>query len=288
MMDNRAETQASSQEGLTPIGQAPVVGEEPPVSGHILLAEDYPVNQRAAKTMLEKIGYRVDVVPNGREAVEAISRVPYTAVLMDVQMPEMDGYEATKEIRRLEEGSGRRTPIIAMTANAMQGDRERALAEGMDDYLSKPVRREELRKTLMRWTNQQVDEPDASISKESYGNSALLGGEAEPAHNQEMIERLRELDDPELTGIFVEDVPLQLANLRNAVERGDAGSVEGIAHTLRGGSGYIGATRMKHLCSQLEEAGASGELLHANELIDSLEAEFQRVRSALEYLQRPT
>jgi CheY-like chemotaxis protein len=118
---------------------------------HVLLAEDNAANRDVTTMMLEKLGYRVDVAKDGVEAVEALSRSSsYAAVLMDVQMPEMDGYAATKEIRG-DEGGGRHIPIIAMTGNAMQGDREKALEAGMDDYVSKPVRLDELGKVLRRW-----------------------------------------------------------------------------------------------------------------------------------------
>jgi CheY-like chemotaxis protein len=119
----------------------------------LLLVEDNPANQKLALTQLEKLGYVADAVMNGREAVDAVARgdTDYALILMDVQMPEMDGFAATKAIRRVEMTTGKHIPIVAMTANAMQGDREACLAVGMDDYISKPVNREKLREALERW-----------------------------------------------------------------------------------------------------------------------------------------
>jgi signal transduction histidine kinase/CheY-like chemotaxis protein len=282
MLGAPAETQvAPSREGLSPAPHATPAAEVRASRGHVLLAEDYPVNQMVAIRMLERSGYRVDAVNNGREAVEALSRAPYVAILMDVQMPEMDGYEATAEIRRREE-SGRHTPIIAMTADAMQGDRERALAAGMDDYIAKPVQREELDTMLERWIPEQ--EPS---TQRSDGDARASAGT--PALVLSVLESRRGPQDggepdklARIVGLFIDDVPLRLGELRQAVESGEAQKVEETAHMLKGGSGYMGATHMAEICAMIQGLGTSGELSRAPELLDALEAEFERIRPALE------
>nr|MDQ3317199.1 response regulator [Actinomycetota bacterium] len=263
---------------------------------HLLLAEDNPVNQKVAARMLEKLGYRVDVAQNGLEALEALARNRYAAVLMDVQMPEMDGYEATAEIRRREHeaalagrGKSLNTPIIAMTANAMQGDREKALTAGMDDYLAKPVHQEELAEVLDRWAAQRPAEAgeaatggvlatEDSAEREANGDDRPL--------DPKVLAGLRELGDAELLSelaeMFLDDASSRLAALRGVIEDGDAHAVERAAHTLKGSSGNMGATGMAAICAELEEAGASGDLARAPGLLERLEEEFGRVRPALE------
>ena len=244
----------------------------------LLVAEDNAVNQKVAVRMLESLSYRADVAANGLEAVEAISRVPYHAVLMDVQMPEMDGYEATAAIRK-REGAARHTPIIAMTANAMRGDREKALEAGMDDYAPKPVKSEELAAVLGRWVPQ-----DGTLSAASTGDGSFVRdeGPVDPA----VVENLRELGGSEmlseLTEMFLDDVSSRFPALREALEEGDASSVEQIAHALIGSSGNMGARRMAAICTELQYVGASGDLSRVPELLERLEAEFGRVRPALE------
>jgi CheY-like chemotaxis protein/HPt (histidine-containing phosphotransfer) domain-containing protein len=278
------EGQAASQEHEPPIVTRHSLKEAEARSGerfsraHVLVAEDNAVNQKVAVRMLEKLGYRADVAADGLEALEALSRIAYAAVLMDVQMPEMDGYEATKEIRE-REGAARHTPIIAMTANALEGDRDKVLEAGMDDYIPKPVKPEEMEAVLQRWIpEQEFLEPPAPET-----------GSAEATLDARALAGLRELQQEgepnfveELVQLFLKDVPPQLAILREVVEGDDADSVERIAHTLKGSSGNMGAKRMAEICAQLQEAGASGDLARAPELLRRLEEEFGRVRPALE------
>ncbi|QIN81618.1 PAS domain S-box protein [Rubrobacter tropicus] len=256
----------------------------------LLLAEDNPVNQKVAVRMLENIGYRVDVARNGCEAVEAISHADpeasYAAVLMDVQMPEMDGYEATATIRRREReaGDGRRVPILAMTANAMVGDREKAIEAGMDDYLSKPVGAEELAAVLARWVVE--DTPEAT----SGAASGAGDPEGSPASEQtpldpDVLKVLHELGDPEffseLIEMFLENASEHLRDLKRAAGKGEDSAVELAAHALKGSAANMGARRMSQLASRLQAAGATGDRDAVPGLIDRLEEELGHVVPAL-------
>ena len=258
-----------------------VLGEKR-TGARLLLAEDNSINQAVAARSLEKLGYQVDVAGNGREALEALARGRYAAVLMDVQMPEVDGYQATAEIRRREGAGAPHTPVIAMTANALAGDREKALAAGMDDYLPKPVRQEELAEVLRRWVPQETPRSDAP---EAPPSRAAANG-SDRALDPEVLAGLRELGDAELLAelaeMFLDDASSRLADLREALKESDTRTLERAAHTLKGSSGNMGATRMSAICAELHDIGVSGNLAGAPELLERLEEEFGRVRPALE------
>jgi PAS domain S-box-containing protein len=248
----------------------------------ILVAEDNIVNQKVAVCQLEKLGYRADVVANGLEAVEAVSRVSYALVLMDCQMPEMDGLEATGMIRKREgEQASRRLPIIAMTANAMQGDREKCLDAGMDDYLAKPVKREHLEATLARWIPGQStpDEQQEPVSSEKQ----------KPVHecvDSAVLADLRRLDSScgllsTLITHFLEDVPTRLAGLQDALQKGDAEALARVAHELNGASGNLGVRKMRQLCVELQALGKAKDLTKAGALLAQLVSEFELVYQRL-------
>lgn len=252
---------------------------------HLLVAEDNPVNQKVALRMLERLGYSVDVADDGKKALEALEGVPYDAVLMDVQMPEMDGYEATAELRRREADGERHTPVIAMTANALQGDREDALAAGMDDYISKPVKAEDLEAILARWVSRS-DEETEEENPAAQENGAV--DPSLPVVDYGVIDELRQLQldgEPdllaELVEVFVEDASARLKTLREALNQADADGVAKIAHTLKGSAGNLGASRMAHLAAQLEERGRSGNLDGAEDLLGELDSEFEKANAEL-------
>jgi PAS domain S-box-containing protein len=259
-------------------------GERP----RVLVAEDNAVNRLLAVRMLEKSGYRVDVVQSGREAVDAAARTRYAAVLMDCQMPELDGYAATAEIRR-REGSLRRTPIIAMTASSMEGDREACLAAGMDDYLSKPMRSGDLASTLARWMSPGPDDRSSEPSPNVNGATATSGNGGSATVDLSVLEALRSEFDragnealvQELVELFVAQAPERLSALQEAIARDDAGATKAAAHALKGGSASLGAVRMSALCAELEQLAAEANLESAAGPLEELEEAFEVTRDAL-------
>ncbi|HTD51200.1 MAG TPA: response regulator [Acidimicrobiia bacterium] len=245
----------------------------------VLLVEDNNMNQLVATRMLAKLGYRADVANNGCEALTAIAAVNYAAVLMDCQMPEMDGYEATRQLRRLEHGTGRHLPVIAMTAAAMQGDREACLDAGMDDYITKPVRPDNIAETLERWIP-----PEAALP----GVRAGAGGtETSSAVDPQRFAILRDLDggDGQLLAAiiagYLDESAALLATLREAVAEGDPQSVERAAHTLKGASANIGAVHLTETCTKLEALGRAGALGTARELVEDAATQFDDVCACL-------
>jgi two-component system sensor histidine kinase/response regulator len=250
----------------------------PPVAARVLVAEDNEVNQKVAVRILEKLGYRVEVADDGREAVEACGRTRYDAVLMDGQMPGMDGYEATRRIRE-REGAGERLPIIAMTASAMKGDRERCLEAGMDDYVSKPVTPESLEAALRRW----VGAPAAPAEKAAVASPA-----AGDLLDEAIVGSLMSVDDDgtlmdEVVATFLKIAPVRLAAIRKA-SKGNAAQLERAAHSFFGSCGNLGCRRMADLCARLEVLGRSGSTEGAPGLARNLEEEFEAVRPHLEAL----
>ena len=254
----------------------PVTKGTPMVSNKlILLAEDNIVNQKVAVRQLQKLGYRADAVANGREAVEALGRIAYDLVLMDCQMPEMDGYAATAEIRR-REGAAKHTPVVAMTANALEGDREKCLAAGMDDYVSKPVRPEELAAVLERL-----------LADEAAG-AATHDVTVEEVSPPVDVERMRQMmgDDPEevadILGVYLEQMSASLDRLVTAVETGDAAEVEMIAHNCVGVSATCGMSAVVAPLRELERMGRENRLAGAGRVGAQVGREYERVRLFLQ------
>jgi PAS domain S-box-containing protein len=232
----------------------------------LLVAEDNAVNSQLALALLRKLGYHAEVVDNGRKVLDALERQTYDVVLMDVQMPELDGLEATREIRDRYGSDGPR--IIAMTANAMEGDRDECLAAGMDDYLSKPIRSDELSRALAR--------SRPAPSREAVDGAALDALAASLGGGEEGREVVAELVDT-----FLEDAPLQMAALRGAVERGDAEEAQRAAHTLKSNAATFGARAFSELWRRLESLGRDGRLDAAAELVGLTDEEWERVSEAL-------
>jgi len=250
--------------------------ERPATSGpslHILLAEDNAVNQKVALRLLEQLGYTADVATNGFEAIEALERRRYDVVLMDVQMPELDGLDASRRI--CERWPDTRPRIVAMTANALPEDREACFAAGMDDYVAKPIRRDVLAEALKRV---RPLGPDSA----PHGASALGGVDGVA------LESLRELggDDflSEVIDTFLADAPALVATLHRGLEEADAAEVRRAAHTLKSNGAILGATEFAELCRTLEQQAKDGRLEEARGLVARIEDARASLERALETL----
>ena len=265
-------------------------GETDWASLRILLAEDNPVNQQVVVATIAQLGCQVEVVNNGREALEAIAQQNYDIVLMDCQMPELDGYEATRNIRERERaGGGTRVPIIALTANAMQGDRDKCLAAGMDDYLPKPFRQKQVYAVLKRHsgrpegaagesvpeTEQEAASPPEAAERAVIDSSAL-----------EEIRLLQREGAPDLVEkvvtIYLTDAPGIIARLDAAVQARDALEIRQAAHKLKSSSASVGALYLASLLAEAELRGREDRQEDIGELTAQIGDEYEAVKKALE------
>jgi CheY-like chemotaxis protein len=264
----------------------------------ILLAEDSLYNQKLAVALLERKGHHVTVANNGAEAAGLARSQPFDLVLMDVQMPEMDGLDATRAIREREAGSHRRLPIVAMTAQAMRGDRERCLEAGMDDYLTKPVRSAELYDTIARVVGAaRLDRPPEVLLKPaehsdrlpSAEERALCASAGEPAPTPRMFvldEALKSVDGDmglliEIARIFLLESPRLLEEIEGAVARSDAPLLRRSANTIKGGLRMFGASAAYALACRLEGMGIEADLDAAEEALVNLKRIFAVLESEL-------
>jgi len=229
------------------------------------------MNQKLAVTLLKKAGYSVDAVENGRKAIEALKGTVYDLILMDVQMPEMNGFEATNGIRQMEDEK-KHTPIIAMTAHAMKGDKERCLQAGMDDYVSKPIEPRELFRTIDKWT--KLDEDKDILPRQTTPKQVNRLKDA-PINLEGALDRFGGDKQffKKMLAEFLDYVPKQLKTLNDAARKADAEVVGREAHSLKGLAGQLGAERMAALALEIELSGEMGNLVGAEQSIVKLRNE---------------
>jgi len=274
-MCRRGRCKGDDLPGPRPAEEAPL-RDEPlePLGLYVLLAEDNWVNRKVALRMLERWRCRVHAVTNGREAVDALEHSTFDAVLMDVEMPEMDGLEATAEIRRRERGGRRRVPIIAMTAHSMESDRERCLDAGMDDYASKPIRPRDLHAALQRGLSRSEPQP-----------LQVLGEAAEAqVFRYEQLQSYSEGDgafEAELIGEFLANAAKFVAALESSSPKTTTKNRVQIAHTLRGMALNLGADALGRAAGELQRRLGSPDPARARAALAGVRTELERVEAVL-------
>ena len=265
------------------------------VSLNILVADDHIVNQELTSLLVNKLGHQVFVVSNGKEAYQALQRKAFALVLMDCQMPEMDGYAATRAIREWE-GRKQHIPIIALTANAMSGDREKCLAAGMDDYLTKPIQPEKLRDVFLRWVPQPKENEMTPLNIESPSNpqtsipetnhEEVVSSENKTIDSEKMAE-LRALGGNDfmvkIITQFVQDVAKCVIQLQNAIETENRDELAKTAHGLKGICRNIGVQKLAEIACAMEQKGQHDSFDKLGDQFATLEQELVRVQKALEH-----
>ena len=246
-----------------------------------------PLNQKVAVHMLQRLGYGADIVNNGLEALESLRRQDYDLVFMDIQMPEMDGLQATRHICK-EWLPPKRPWIVAMTANAMQGDREECLNAGMNDYVSKPVRIEALTQIFHNYKNLQHSSDQDSDSTAVF-NREKSDMNKLPVIDTQILQELKDMagDDAsemiaEVIDSYFEDAPPKLQEIYHAIDKQDPEELRNSAHALKSLSVTIGAVLLAQVSSKLEAIGRSGTTSNASTLLETLDIEYQRVKTALQ------
>jgi signal transduction histidine kinase/ligand-binding sensor domain-containing protein/CheY-like chemotaxis protein len=244
----------------------------------VLLAEDNPVNQEVALEMLRALGCTVDVAENGRQALERLGGRRYDLVLMDCQLPEMDGYEATRQFRRQESGKQVKTPIVALTAHALAGDRERCLEAGMDDYMTKPFARDQLAALLRKWVGSPPALPPSGAP------DSIVELDRTPIENLRMLEEQggRKGIVERVMRLYLESSPTLVQEIEKAAESGDVKSLNRAAHSLKASSANVGGTRFARLCKRLEDMGRENSLDGADEVLPQLRSGHHALCLALE------
>jgi CheY-like chemotaxis protein len=239
----------------------------------ILVAEDNPINQTVAVRLLERLGYSADIAANGREVLERLDENRYDVILMDVQMPHMDGLEATRAICE-RWPAGQRPRIVAMTAEAMAGDRERCLRAGMDDYIVKPVTLDGLAETLA--------DGDPATRRSAAGIAADTDGPIDRIVLDQLREDLGGMEPVrEVIATFLDKTPVILRELREAADRVDADGIRRAAHTIKGTSATLGARDLAERSAEIERLGRAGEAQEASRLVGPLESAYRTAATAL-------
>lgn len=244
-----------------------------------MLVEDTPINQKVVMNQLKVLGYEADCAVNGQDALDRMTHAAYDLVLMDCQMPVLDGYEATRKIRD-REGKESHTLIIALTANAMSGDREKCLTAGMDDYITKPISLKKLKAVIERWIHNRT-EPAAKQEENQTSNIQHPTSEEEPVDRDRLYELSRGDAEfqIELLQAFVDDAQIYLQDGKLVLKAVDCETIIRRAHQLKGGSATVAISLMPDLAARLESQARSNQLQGADELIVELEKALERVKA---------